>query len=336
MTDSYLRFYHISRDASEEKANKFMSEGIAPVLGNGYGGQSKGFYCWTSEDRANKYYCSLLVAADAEWAMQNFGIDIRLKNDEALKIGINVEKEAIKYPDWQLDNEQHPNIKRGRNRSIFLDFWEAQKQEFDASVNFEMYNASGEKYLITKLGWDNESKCPLIEYMDSKGQDIIEKVDSTNANNSYRTQALNNYLCLNSPQYKNNYDKLIKAVAENKDNVMINGSTLHTKDIPIKYCSLAPIKNLDVSRIKGKVTYDPERGIRLALESSNEISWGDYRISIKEEKLSNTKYETLKKIKSLRNKLKGYNLKPPYRPTYDISKVDLHTLKMYQNKEQNS
>lgn len=105
MADEYLKFYHISRDASSEKANDFLSEGIVPERGNGYGGQSDGFYCWTSKNRADKYYCSLLVAADAEWAMENFGIDIRLKNGEALKVEVPVKKDTVKYPDWQLDNE---------------------------------------------------------------------------------------------------------------------------------------------------------------------------------------------------------------------------------------
>lgn len=43
-----------------------------------------------------------------------------------------------------------------------------------------------------------------------------------------------------------------------------------------------------------------------------------------------------KKIESLRNKIKAHNTKPPYKPTYNnISKVDLNTLKFYQNKKQN-
>jgi hypothetical protein len=70
--------------------------------------------------------------------MENFGIDIRLKNDEALKIEVPLKKDTIRYPDWQLDNEQHSNKNRGRERSIFLDFWEAQKNEFNTSVNFEI------------------------------------------------------------------------------------------------------------------------------------------------------------------------------------------------------
>jgi hypothetical protein len=35
MTEEYLKFYHISRDASDEKADKFLSEGIVPEQGNG-------------------------------------------------------------------------------------------------------------------------------------------------------------------------------------------------------------------------------------------------------------------------------------------------------------
>lgn len=336
MADEYLKFYHISRDASEEKANQFLAKGIVPEQGNGYGGQSKGFYCWTSEDRANKYYCSLLVAADAEWAMKNFGIDIRLKNNEALKIEIPVKKDTIKYPEWQLDNEQHPNVKRGRNRSIFLDFWETQKNEFNANVNFEIENSLGEKNIVNKLGWDNETKCPIIEYTNSSGQKIIEKVDNTNANNSYRTQAINDYLCSKSPSYKNNYDKLVQAVASNQDNININGTLLHTSDIPIKYCSREPIRDMNVSKLRGEIVYNPDTNKRTAPESANEMTWGDYRISVKEQKLYNTRDETSKKIENLRNRLKAYDIKPPYKPTYNISKIDLSTLRMCQNEKQNS
>ena len=287
MADEYLKFYHISRDASSEKANDFLSEGIVPERGNGYGGQSDGFYCWTSKNRADKYYCSLLVAADAEWAMENFGIDIRLKYCEALKVEVPVKKDTVKYPDWQLDNEQHPNVKRGRDRSIFLDFWESQKYEFNVDVKFEIENSSGEKCIVNRLGWDNEVRSHIIEYAMPSGQLVVEKADNTNANNSRRTQAINDYLCANSPLYKSNYDKLIQAVAANSEGVNINGTLLHTSDIPIKYCSPKPIKNLDVFRIKGTVAYDPETNLRTEPESVDEVAWGNYRILMKEYKLEN-------------------------------------------------
>lgn len=88
-------------------------------------------------------------------------------------------------------------------------------------------------------------------------------------------------------------------------------------------------------RLKGKVVYDPAIGKRTVPESADEMAWGDYRISIKEQKLYNTRDEISKKIESLRNKIKNQNTRPPYKPTYNISKVYLSTLKFYQGKTQN-
>jgi len=283
--DSILRFYHISRDASEEKINKFSSEGIVPLLGNGYGGQKKGFYCWTNEHRANKYYCSLLVAVDADWAMENFGIDIRLKNGKALKIEIPVQKNAIRYPDWQLDNEQHPSIKRGRVRSIFLGFWETQKKEFNIDVNYEVENSLGEKYVVKRLDWDKKSHCPIIEWINPKGEIETQKADNTNANNSFRTQTINDCLCNHSVSYNCNYNRLIQAVATNQDTLEIDGTLLHTSDIPIKYCSSVPIKNFKITKIYGTATCTSPTETKT--ESNTQIRWGDYLIKMDEYTVAN-------------------------------------------------
>ena len=80
---------------------------------------------------------------------------------------------------------------------------------------------------------------------------------------------------------------MIQAVAANSEGVNINGTLLHTSDIPIKYCSPKPIKNLDVFRIKGTVAYDPETNLRTEPESVDEVAWGNYRILMKEYKLEN-------------------------------------------------
>lgn len=330
MEDEFLNFYHISRDASAEKADKFISEGIVPSRGNGYGGQSNGFYCWTNKEAADKFYCSLLVADNAQWAMENFGIDIRLKDGEALKLEVPVKKDSIKYPEWQLDNEQHPNIKRGRTRPIFLDFWKAQKNEFNTDVNFEIKNSQGEYYIVNKLGWDNATQCPTIEYLLPSGQSVVEKVDNTNANNSNRTQAINNYLCSNSATYKNNYDKLIQAVATNSDILKINGELLHTSNIALKYCSQKPLKNLSVSKLKGCIIHDSETEKKTKQQNGNEVCYGDYRISINEQKLTKTDNYISKKIKDLRGKIS----KPFTSETKShASKIYPEAIISYQNKK---
>lgn len=327
MADKYLKFYHISRDASPEKADSFLSEGIVPGRGCGYGGQSKGLYCWTSENRADKYYCSLLVAADAEWAMKNFGIDIRLKNGEALKIEVDIPEDTVKYPVWQLDNKQHPNVKRGRERSVFLDFWEAQKYEFNTETNFELQNHSGKRCIIRRLGWDNESRCPLLEYTLLSGKSVIEKANDTNANNSGRTQAINDYLCQNSSRYKDNYNRLISAVATNQKLAVINGFPLHTDDIAIKYCSTEPIKDFRIFRLNGEITYNPETKIETRPQSDDDINWGDYRIAITQKELPKPDDRISQLLKEVRAKIDALPHKIQPKAPQIISKPETKRLR---------
>ena len=303
MNDKKLKFYHISRDASDERVQQFLEKGVAPAEGNGYGGQSKGFYCWTSETRANKYYASLLVAADADWAMENFGIDIRLKDGEALKIGVPVALDDITYPNWQIDNEQHPAPKRGRERSLFLDFWEAQKEVFQGEADFEIRNAAGEQALVYQLGWAEEKNCPILYYVNDKGEKGCEIVDCTNANYSSRTQAINDYLCAREPCYLENYNRLIQAVAQNLYQTEINGKALFTSDVALKYCADEPLLKVEVSKICGAVAYDAEKGERLLPESADEMAWGDYRLVMKEQKYSAKGLNVSKEMDYTRQKL---------------------------------
>ena len=303
MSDKMLKFYHISRDASDERLEQFLEQGIVPSDGMGYGGQSKGFYCWTSETRADKYYASLLVAADADWAMENFGIDIRLKDGEALKIGVPVALDDIAYPNWQLDNEQHPAPKRGRNRSVFLDFWETQKEEFNQQVQFEFENALKEKCVAHQFAWNENERCPVLYYTNARHEDKQDIVNSTNANNSSRTQAINDYLCENSLSYRQNYNQLIQAVAQNLYQTEINGKALFISDVALKYCADEPLLKVEVSKICGAVAYDAEKGERLLPESADEMAWGDYRLVMKEQKYSAKGLNVSKEMDYTRQKL---------------------------------
>lgn len=330
MGDKMLKFYHISRDASDEKIKLFSEQGIAPAQGQGYGGQTNGFYCWTSETKADKYYASLLVAADADWAMENFGIDIRLKNGEALKIAVPVSLDTVKYPTWQLDNEQHPAPKRGRKRSVFLDFWEAQKNVFHKNVQFEFVNEANEKCIAHRLDWNDDARCPMISCTNASGDENKEIVNTTNANNSCRTQAINDYLCSNSIQYRENYNRLIQAVAQNLPQTMINDTPLYTSDIALKYCATEPIRDLEIAKVSGAVAYDPDTGKRLLPESSDEMAWGEYRIAKREQKFSKNGVNVTNEMLNVRQKIGGK--KEPNSSI--INENDVLKLKMLQNKRQ--
>lgn len=303
MEEDYLKFYHISRDASNQTAEQFLKRGIVPNAGMGYGGQTQGFYCWTSEERAQKYYCSLVVAADAEWAMEKFGIDIRLKDGNALKLETKIKKSDIKYPNWQLDNEQHANLKRGRERSVFFEFWESQKEHFqNRECDFTINTNSHEQYQVKALNWNEEKRCPIIIY-EKDGKLVSEDVDSTKAEYSFRTQAINDYLCKVCPEYKNDYNQLILGVAENKPEIEINRHKLHTKDIPIKYCSAEPLQDINVYKLHGEIAYDPDTQKRYIEESNDEYQWGEYRIKIQEEKLSKSANSNSKYLEQVKQKL---------------------------------
>lgn len=335
MNEKNLKFYHISRDASDERVQQFLEKGVAPAEGNGYGGQSKGFYCWTSEVRANKYYASLLVAADADWAMENFGIDIRLKNGEALKIGVPVALDEITYPKWQIDNEQHPAPKRGRERSLFLDFWEAQKEEFNQQVQFEFENALKEKCVAHQFAWNENERCPVLYYTNARHEDKQDIVNSTNANNSSRTQAINDYLCENSLSYRQNYNQLIQAVAQNLYQTEINGKALFTSDVALKYCADEPLLKVEVSKICGAVAYDAEKGERLLPESADEMAWGEYRIVKHEQKFSRSGVNVTQEMSEVRQKVGGkkINLEDETQST-QMDKQAIVKLKMAQNQRQ--
>lgn len=337
MGDKMLKFYHISREASDERLKKFLEQGIEASGGVGYGGQTCGFYCWTSETRADKYYASLLVAADADWAMENFGIDIRLKNGEALKIGVPVALDAITYPRWQLDNEQHPAPKRGRERSLFLDFWEAQKGEFQQMTQFEFENNLNEKCVVHQFGWNENERCPVLYYTNALHEDKQEIVNSTNANHSSRTQAINDYLCEHSPQYCENYNQLIQAVAQNLYQTEINGIPLYTSDIALKYCGTEPITQVEVAKVSGKVAYDAESGQRLLPESDDEMAWGEYRIVKHEQKFSSNGVNVTKEVADVYLKIGGKKISDENETkSASLNKDAVLKLKMAQSKCQKS
>ena len=311
-----LEFYHISRDCSAETIVNFALNGIQPASGRGYGGQSGGFYCWTSNENAEKYYRSLLAEDDAKWAMETFGTDIRLKDGKALKLKISVNEENLKNPDWQLDNEQHAFPKAGRNRSIFLDFWEANKDCFNnSSVDFDMVKENGEKQKVHALGWNEEKHCPTLTTKTADGHLIEEDVLSTKAEDSYRTQAINDYLCQTNKSFDDNYNKLLLAAAQNKHSVDINRKELFTERLAIKYCGQEPIKDIELSFLQGEITVAPDRGINNPRAGDVAHGSSPYRLYYEEKKVN---VEMYKKLKNLKDRVHSPSSDKTYSPINQV------------------
>ena len=293
LAENEFYFYHISRNASNERVRSFEN-GISGVSGTGYGGQSSGFYCWTNEEQANKYFASLAIGADVEWAKKNFGIDISLKNGDALKIEVIVPASSVCFPNFQLDNEQHPNISRGRERSIWLDFWESQKHIFnDKDFTFED-KVHGSSY--EGIAWDDEKRCPVLLMKDVLGNEKKKYIETTNSEDSELTQKINDYFCFLNPEFSKNYNVLVKAVAKNEPEIEINGKVLHTQNIAIKYCGLALLDNFKISRMHTNF------GTNEKLSCTQTVSYNDKRVSFNEVLLFMTHKALNNKLANLRKK----------------------------------
>lgn len=235
-----LYFYHISRDASDEKLESFK-RGIEPSLGTGYGGQKSGFYCWPNEAKANECYAMWATGTQVAWAKEKLGKDISLQNGDALKIKIPVDENSVKYPDYQLDNEQHPDPNRGRERPIWLDFWEAQKDLFKKENRLQIGD------VVYNMDFDEQHHCPVL-IAEGENKEVIY-VDSTLAEESFRTQAINDYLSDKYPSYRENYDKMLMAVALNEPKLQIGDKTLYPHDIALKYCGNERLTDMEISKL---------------------------------------------------------------------------------------
>ncbi|MFI3242333.1 MAG: hypothetical protein R3Y43_07175 [Alphaproteobacteria bacterium] len=276
-----IKFYHISRDATKAVANFFENKGIQPGKGRGYGGQRGGFYCWATSENADKYFHHLLTEKDAKWLLEMYGIDIRLKQGSALKLEVCVDKDDVCLPHWQLDNEQNKNRARGRHRSIFLDFWSLHKDLFNQKVMFDIVKKNGDILSVTSLSWNKAKDCPVITYITPNGKKKIESVTLTDTHYSYRTQAINDFLCHSSQIYSYNYNQLLLAAVEDKHSIDIEGRKFFTSKLAIKYCGGDPLECQNMSILKGMITFDPKNGGRL-VDGLEEVSYQNYFLCCKE------------------------------------------------------
>ena len=84
-TDDMLTFYHLSGQLNN--TDSFIKEGAKPT-GKGVGGQTDGFYCWTTKGGL-------------------FSRLFALKKDKGLLVCVQANKKNFTYPLWQLDTEDH-------------------------------------------------------------------------------------------------------------------------------------------------------------------------------------------------------------------------------------
>ena len=293
-----LYFFHISRDASDERLES-LKNGIDSAVGTGYGGQWSGFYSWTNEEKANECYAMWATGTQAAWAKEKFGKDITLQNGNALKLKIPVDEKSIKYPDYQLDNEQHEDPNHGRERPIWLDFWEAQKDLFKQKNQLQI---DGVTY---NMDFDEQRHCPVLITENGK----VTYINSTLGEESFRTQAINDYLADKYPSYRENYDKLLMAVALNEPEIQIGDKILHPQNIALKYCGSERLTVMEISKLHSNFGTDEK------IADSKNARYGGYDVQYTEKVLFSAQQQNfnLSKINDIKKKLS--NSKPASKPT---------------------
>jgi len=298
-----LYFFHISRDASDERLESFK-EGIDSALGTGYGGQQSGFYCWANEKKANECYAMWATGTQAAWAKEEFGKDITLQNGNALKLKIPIDENSIKYPDYQLDNEQHPSPNDGRKRSIWLDFWEAQKDLFKKENQVQI------KGVTYSMDFDEQNHCPILIAEGENGK--VTNINSTLAKESFRTQAINDYLSDKYPSYRENYDKLLMAVALNEPKIQIGDKVLNPQNIALKYCGSEKLMVMEISKLHSNFGTDEK------IVNSNNARYGGYNVQYIERVLFSSEQQNfnLNKLNDVRKKL------PYSSPVSEVKEID--------------
>lgn len=198
--DKTLRFYHVGTNPDDFKS--FFKEGAKPV-GQGVGGQGNGLYVWTNEDLADNHIRFL-----------NF----QQMLEEALIVGVDVEKEKITYPEWQADMEYAPGFCKllGKHK----DYINQNMQNLNINL------PPNESFLNTIQSVKCEQEKDEITLTFKGGNRFIPTMEQTikrmshdnpcrGATDSVFFQTLADYLCQNSPDFKKDYDHFMQQTIQN-------------------------------------------------------------------------------------------------------------------------
>ena len=199
-TNENVTFYHVS--TAVEAFKSFFREGAKPV-GKGFGGQSDGFYVWTSEAAAEDH---IRFLKDGAWAYKE------LEGDEALIIGVTIPKSTISYPDWQQDMEHN----RGLIQLAFnySDVLNEKAHHLNIPLPKEKRPFGWFFKTITGISVRNcfRQDALLFEGVDDTGKvshKIFMNTPPWDSDDSVKFQILTDWLCQNSPRFKEDYNRLM-------------------------------------------------------------------------------------------------------------------------------
>jgi len=210
----------------------FLNNGAQPT-GNGYGGQSKGFYVWNQKKYAVSHFADFLAEG---------------LNAETLLVGVKVDRKDIKYPDWQFDLEVSKEI----NPLLF------KYQDRVAEIKgLKCTDAEGKEYvvdMIEKNPYTTKDHCLFTFKAGNLGctfgfGDGAEKL--------YVAQAIIDKMC-EDKDFRDDYNRLLRA--------SVNGPNRSA----LKYCGKDALFINEVSYIQKKEHTQPVEHVIYRAEKASD------------------------------------------------------------------
>ena len=234
-----IRFYHVSTNPDDFKS--FFQKGAKPI-GQGVGGQGNGFYVWTNETLAENHICFL-----------NF----QQLTNEAVIVGVDVEKESIAYPRWKTDMEYAPGFcsllakhhefinKNMQNLNIDL----PPNETFLKSIQSVKCKKENGEINFTFTG-----KSPFSPTM----QQYLKRKETDNpcygSADSVFFQTLTDYLCQNNPEFLIDYNHFMQQKIQQEGIAL---KYTGQQNIPISILKYATID--ESGKISKTTIYDKEK-----------------------------------------------------------------------------
>lgn len=229
----YMDLFHISNHPKHLR--DFMRTG-AQACGQGVGGQSNGFYVWTTR-----------AAAERHFVFKDKITERRQKSafgpEGGLLVHVRVPRSDIRYPAWQFDIEgaycledlwfRHRFFLNEHAKNLALPVcttvpaWRDCKMITGFSYCFLQNEPGGPCIVADTIGWDEK---PGKKYLP------LGRFDAT-VQDTVKGQLLTDYLCRTSPDFLRDYHKLL----DNILNVRSGTSLKYTGRIPLPVAGIEHI-----------------------------------------------------------------------------------------------
>lgn len=207
-----IQFYHIHKT---HNLSRFLN-GRTNYVGKGHGGQTDGFFVWTTRDKALEHIRFL---------------NEELRDHDGLMVTVEVDKASVKSPEWGMDIEREPDLAwlMEQHTDEILTLKNVPFKLFDKDEMLDVVG-KGEKFGTFQL---MVHSMPKKRFTQSVHNDI--SVTWVGA-----FQAIHDRMCALSPDYLKGY------------NILMQNEVNKPTGMGLKYMGKKPLKVVELQTIHMK------------------------------------------------------------------------------------